>query len=61
MTSSAVDPDRTVLYRVGGISAMILGVSYVIITALYLFTGGVPSGGEAWLDYLTGQERGRGL
>jgi hypothetical protein len=52
---NSVDPDRRSLYRLGGISAIVLGLSYVVITALYVLAGAVPRGGEAWLKYLAGQ------
>jgi hypothetical protein len=45
------------LYRLGGISAIALGLSYLVITALYVAVGGAaPSGGgEVWFEYLAGQ------
>lgn len=50
-------PDDRTLCRVGGICAIVLGLSYLAITALYAIAGAVPSGtGEAWLAYLDGQE-----
>ncbi len=51
----AVDPDGRWLYRVGGISALLLGIGYVIIIPLYVHVGAPPSGGEAWLQYLAGK------
>ncbi len=51
---NAVDPDAKWLYRVGGISALILGIGYVIIIALYVPAGAPPSGIEARLTYLAG-------
>ncbi len=54
MTVNEVDPDWKWLYRVGGISAFILGIGYIIIIALYIPAGGPPPGSdvEARLIYL---------
>lgn len=50
-----VDPDGKWLYRVGGISALVLGIAYIITIALYARAGAPPSGGgEVWLTYLAG-------
>src|ERR1700682_3831221 len=52
----AVDPDGKSLYRVGGISALAIGIAYIIIIPLFAHVGGAPSsGGEAWLKYLEGK------
>jgi hypothetical protein len=51
----AVDPDGKWLYRVGGISALLLGIGYIITIPLYVHVGAPPSGGEAWLTYLVGK------
>ena len=48
----AVDPDGKGLYRAGGISALSLGVAYIVIIALYVPIGAPPSGAEARLAYL---------
>lgn len=40
------------LYRVGGMSAIVLSMSYIIITVLYVLGGALPSGGEEWLKHL---------
>ncbi len=50
--NSMVDPDMKWWYRVGGISALILGIGYVIIVALYVPMGAPPSDVEARLMYL---------
>ena len=42
------------LYQVGGISALALGLAYIIIIALYLPAGAPPSGAEERLMYLSG-------
>lgn len=40
------------LYQAGGISAILLGVSYIVITLLYVIGGALPGGAEAWLKHL---------
>jgi hypothetical protein len=55
MMGDAVDPDGNWLYRVGGISALVLGLGYILTIPLYAFVGAPPSGGEAWLQYLDGK------
>jgi hypothetical protein len=56
MTVNVVDPDGKWLYRVGGISALVIGIAYIIIIPLFAHVGGAPSsGGEAWLKYLEGK------
>ena len=52
MMVDAVDPNAKWLYRVGGISALAVGLGYIIIIPLYLMAGVLPSGGEAKLSYL---------
>jgi hypothetical protein len=47
--------DSTWLYRVGGISALVLGAAYIAIIPLYAHVGAPPSSGEAWLKYLSGK------
>jgi hypothetical protein len=49
-----VDPDWKLLYRAGGISAMLLGMGYIFIIGLYIAAGGPPPGSdvEARLIYL---------
>ena len=49
-----VDPDTKGLYRAGGISAIGLGISYVVIIAVYVLGGAPPSEAEQWLKYLSG-------
>jgi hypothetical protein len=56
MRLNAVDPDGKWLYRLAGISALGLGIGYIIIFPLYAHVGAPPSGdGEAWLKYLPGK------
>jgi hypothetical protein len=50
-----VDPDWSWLYRVGGISAVVLGIGYIVIIPLYVSAGAPPSSGEAWLLYAQGK------
>ena len=51
----AVDADGRWLYRMGGISALVLGVAYIVTIPLYAHVGPPPSGGEAWLKYVAGR------
>jgi Domain of unknown function (DUF4386) len=55
MSVNAVDPDGKWLYRAGGISALVLGLAYIITIPLYVYAGALPSGGEARLQYLSGK------
>lgn len=55
VTVNAADLEGRWLYRVGGISALAVGVAYIVIFLLYARVGAPPSGGEAWLEYLTGK------
>ena len=56
MTVNVVDPDGKWLYRVGGISALVIGIAYIIIFPLFAHVGGAPSsGGQVWLKYLEGK------
>jgi hypothetical protein len=55
MIANAVDPDEKWLYRVGGMSALILGIAYIVIIGLYVYAGAPPSGGEEWLNYAAGK------
>ena len=55
ITADAVDPNAKWLYRVGGISALLLGIAYVVIFPLFARVGAPPSSGEAWLKYLEGK------
>ena len=55
--ANTVDLDGKWLYRVGGISALVLGIGYIIIIALYVPMGAPPSGAEARLAYIAGNTR----
>jgi len=48
----AVDLDGKSLLRVGGVSALALGVAYVITILLFAYVRAPPNSGEAWLKYL---------
>jgi len=52
MTDPAIDLDGKWLYRVGGISALVFGLAYIIIIGLYVPIGAPPGGAEAKLAYL---------
>src|SRR5258705_13714318 len=54
---NAIDPDWKCLYRVGGISAFVLGLAYLIIIALYVAVGAPPKDAEAHLAYLARHTR----
>ena len=54
MMGNAVDPDGKWLYRAGGISALVFGIAYILIIALYVPRGAPPSGAEARLVYMAG-------
>ncbi len=49
-----VDRDTRGVYRAGGVSAIALGMSYVVIIVAYVVGGAPPSGAEQWLTYLAG-------
>ena len=54
--ADAADTHDRWLYRVGGISALVLGLAYVVIFPLYARVGAPPTGdGAAWLEYLAGK------
>ena len=55
---NVVDPDGKWLYRVGGISALILAVGYIITIPIFIIVGAKPSGVEAQLMYLAGNQTG---
>jgi hypothetical protein len=57
MATHVSGPDDSALCRVGGVSAIVLGLSYLAVTGLYATAGAVPSGtGEDWLAYLDGKD-----
>lgn len=52
-----IDRGDRALLRWGGIAALLLALSYLVITGLYVVSGAVPTGGDgqAWLGYLAGK------
>ena len=42
-------------YRVGSVSALVIGIGYVLIIPLYAHVGAPPRGAEAWFKYLAGK------
>jgi len=54
MAVEMTNPDTKWWYRAGGIAAMILGLSYIVITAAYSLGGALPKGAEALLAHLAG-------
>ena len=50
----AVNPNEKWIYRTGGISAILFGVAYVVIIALYVPMGAPPSGVEERLVFIAG-------
>ncbi len=55
MMAETVDPNRRGLYRAGGVAAILLGISYIIITGLYVLGGALPSGAAGRLEHLAGR------
>ena len=51
----APDVDERRLYRWGGLSALLLGLGYLLTIPLYVAVGAPPHGGEARLEYLVGK------
>lgn len=56
MMVNVVDLEEKWLYRVGGISAIVFVIAYIVIIALYVPMGARPSGAEAWLAYIAGNK-----
>ena len=52
ITLDVANAEENWLYRLGGISALALGIGYIIIIVLYVPLGTPPSGGEARLAYI---------
>jgi hypothetical protein len=51
MMVAAIEPDVKALHRVGGVSALVLGMAYIVTIPLFAFVGAPPSDAEAWLKY----------
>ena len=49
------NPNGDALYRLGGISALVIGTAYVATVGLYAQVGSPPSGGETSLVYFAGK------
>lgn len=59
LTLDRVDTDDVGMLRVGGVSGLVVALSYPVIIALFLVAGtDLPAGegGQAWLDYMSGHE-----
>ncbi len=54
MDDNHTNQSKNGLYRIGGVSALALGISYIIITVLYVIGGALPEGIEEWLKHLAG-------
>ncbi len=50
----AIDPHESWMLRAGGISALVIGIGYLLIMVLFIPMGAPPSGAEAWLQYMGG-------
>jgi len=50
----AVEADERWVHRAGGLSAILFGVAYIVIIALYIPMGAPPSGVEERLTYIAG-------
>lgn len=48
--ASVADPSNIWMYRVGGISGLLIGLAYVAIIGVYIVVGVLPETGQAWLD-----------
>lgn len=55
MMVNAVDPKWKGMYRLGGLSAFLLVVGYLILIALFVPVYPPPSDGQAMLEYLDGK------
>ena len=58
MSAGADDLDRRWAYRAGGLSALAIGIGYIVIIPVYAAVGPPPAGGEAWLIYVAGKSTG---
>jgi hypothetical protein len=43
------------IHRVGAVSALAVGIGYIVIIPLYASVGAPPTGGEAWISYAAGK------
>lgn len=51
---AALGTDLRRMTRLGGISALAIGLGYILIMGLFIPMGAPPSGAEAWLPYMAG-------
>jgi hypothetical protein len=51
----SVRPAAAAVNRLGGVSAVLFGIAYVVIIGLYAVAGAPPRGAEAWLAYAPGK------
>lgn len=49
------EKERSLWFRLGAASALMLGLAYLAIMGLYATVGAPPTGGEAWLAYAAGR------
>ena len=56
MTSKTVTADDKWLYKVGGVAALVLGVTFIVTILMYIYVGKLPSGGAEWLKYIDGKK-----
>lgn len=54
MMVQTVESDERRWYQAGGLSAMMFGLAYLVIIALYVPLGAKPNGAEAWLSSKAG-------
>ena len=55
MTPSVALPDEGWFYRLGAISALVIGISYIAILPLFASVGIPPTSGSVWMSYLQGK------
>ena len=55
MQTLTAAPDDKWLLRVGGISALLIGIAYLTIFLLFARVGAPPRMGEDWFKYLEGK------
>jgi hypothetical protein len=55
MMPVAANPDERWLHRVGALSALVIGISYIAILPRFARVGVPPTNGEIWLKYLQGK------
>jgi hypothetical protein len=56
--AETIGRDDSWMYRIGGVSALLLGLGYLAIIPLYTSVGVPPDGGQAWLVYGAGKTGG---